>query len=112
VRSALAVLPGFFEFGTHFEGTGATGLFSLNSVLGASIEGQAVRTLNKMRNERDPDEGWPGYRPVRQSQTFPGVLLARQGIRAEGVPHFLPDYRKKILVLFINVLILELVSFP
>ena len=69
------VLPGFFEFGTHFEGIDATDLFSLNSVLGASIEGQVVRTLNKMRNEWDPDEQWTGYRFVRQSQTFPDVLL-------------------------------------
>jgi hypothetical protein len=40
VRSALAVLPGFFEFGTHFEGIDATDLFSLNSV--PSIEGQVA----------------------------------------------------------------------
>ena len=68
VRAALMVLPGFFEFGTHFEGIDATDLFSLNSVLGASIEGQVVRTLNKMRNEWDPDEQWTGYKFVRQAQ--------------------------------------------
>lgn len=79
VRSALMVLPGFFEFGTNFEGIDATDLFALNSVLGASIEGQVVRTLNKMRGEWDPDEEWTGYRFVRQSQTFPDVLLARRG---------------------------------
>lgn len=77
VRAALMVLPGFFEFGTHFEGIDATDLFALNSVLGASIEGQVVRTLNKMRGEWDPDEQWTGYRFVRQSQTFPDVLLRR-----------------------------------
>lgn len=79
VRAALMVLPGFFEFGTNFEGIDATDLFALNSVLGASIEGQVVRTLNKMRTEWDPDERWTGYRFVRQSQTFPDVLLARRG---------------------------------
>jgi hypothetical protein len=79
VRAALAVLPGFFEFGTQFEGIDATDLFALNSVLGASIEGQVVRTLNKMRGEWDPDEQWTGYRFIRQSQTFPDVLLARRG---------------------------------
>jgi hypothetical protein len=79
VRAALMVLPGFFEFGTHFEGIDATDLFALNSVLGASIEGQVVRTLNKMRAEWDPEEHWTGYRFVRQSQTFPDVLLARRG---------------------------------
>lgn len=79
VRAALMVLPGFFEFGTHFEGIDATDLFALNSVLGASIESQVVRTLNKMRGEWDPDEQWTGYRFVRQSQTFPDVLLVRRG---------------------------------
>jgi hypothetical protein len=85
VRAALIVLPGFFEFGTHFEGIDATDLFALNSVLGASIEGQVVRTLNKMRGEWDPDEQWNGYRFVRQSQTFPDVLLARRGADAIDV---------------------------
>jgi hypothetical protein len=32
VRAALMVLPGFFEFGTRFEGIDATDLFALNSV--------------------------------------------------------------------------------
>jgi hypothetical protein len=79
VRTALMVLPGFFEFGTRFEGINATDLFSLNSVLGASIEDQVVRTLNKMRSEWDPEDQWSGYRFVRQSQTFPDVLLAKRG---------------------------------
>jgi hypothetical protein len=79
VRAALMVLPGFFEFGTHFEGIDATDLFALNSVLGASIESQVVRTLNKMRGEWDPDEQRTGYRFVRQSQTFPDVLVVRRG---------------------------------
>lgn len=85
VRAALMVLPGFFEFGTHFEGIDATDLFALNSVLGASIEGQVVRTLNKMRGEWDPGEQWNGYRFVRQAQTFPDVLLARRGADAIDV---------------------------
>jgi hypothetical protein len=80
VRAALLVLPGFFEFGTRFEGIDATDLFSLNSVLGASIEGQVVQTLNRMRQVWDPDELWTGYRFERQSQTFPDVLLAKRGI--------------------------------
>ena len=50
VGGALLVLPGFFEFGTRIEGIDATDLFSLNSVLGTSIEVQVVHTLNKMRN--------------------------------------------------------------
>jgi hypothetical protein len=80
VRGALLVLPGFFEFGTRIEGIDATDLFSLNSVLGTSIEVQVVHTLNKMRGVWDPDEQWLGYRFERQSQTFPDVRLVRRGL--------------------------------
>ena len=73
------MLPGFFEFGTRIEGIDATDLFSLNSVLGTSIEVQVVHTLNKMRSIWDPDERWLGYRFERQSQTFPDVRLVRRG---------------------------------
>lgn len=78
VGGALLVLPGFFEFGTRIEGIDATDLFSLNSVLGTSIEVQVVHTLNKMRSIWDPDEEWVGYRFERQSQTFPDVRLVRR----------------------------------
>ena len=79
VGGALLVLPGFFEFGTRIEGIDATDLFSLNSLLGTSIEVQVVHTLNKMRSIWDPDEEWVGYRFERQSQTFPDVRLVRRG---------------------------------
>lgn len=79
VGGALLVLPGFFEFGTRIEGIDATDLFSLNSVLGTSIEVQVVHTLNRMRSIWDPDEEWVGYRFERQSQTFPDVRLVRRG---------------------------------
>jgi hypothetical protein len=85
VRTALMVLPGFFEFGTRFEGIDATDLFSLSAVLGATIEAQVVRTLNNMRTEWDPDDEWAGYRFVRQPQTFPDVLLARRGVGAPDI---------------------------
>jgi len=79
VGGALLVLPGFFEFGTRIEGIDATDLFSLNSVLGTSIEVQVVHTLNKMRTIWDPEEKWGGYRFERQAQTFPDVRLVRRG---------------------------------
>jgi hypothetical protein len=75
VRNALTSLPSFFEFGTNIEGVMATDLFALNGVLGAAIEVQVVATLNKMRDLWDPDEELLGYRFIRQSQTFPDVLL-------------------------------------
>jgi hypothetical protein len=80
IRGALLVLPGFFEFGTRIEGIDATDLFSLNAVLGTSIEVQVVHTLNRMRSVWDPDDQWLGYRFERQSQTFPDVRLIRRGI--------------------------------
>ena len=80
VRGALLVLPGFFEFGTRIEGIDATDLFSLNAVLGTSIEVQVVSTLNRMRGIWDPDERWVGYRFERQSQVFPDVLLVQRGL--------------------------------
>jgi hypothetical protein len=85
VGGALLVLPGFFEFDTRIEGIDATDLFSLNSVLGTSIEVQVVRTLNKMRGIWDPDEEWVGYRFERQSQTFPDVRLVRRSTGSQEI---------------------------
>ena len=53
----------------------ATDLHTLNTVLGATIEEQVVRTLNLIRNSWDPDEKYALYSFVRQAQTFPDVLL-------------------------------------
>jgi hypothetical protein len=56
------------------------------SGLGRSyMAGITLGTPLKMRSEWDPDEQWNGYRFVRQSQTFPDVLLARPGADAIDV---------------------------
>ena len=55
----------------------ATDLHTLNTVLGAAIEEQVVRTLNLIRNTWDPDEKYALYSFVRQAQTFPDVLLRK-----------------------------------
>lgn len=55
----------------------ATDLHTLNTVLGATIEEQVVRTLNLIRNTWDPDEKYALYSFVRQAQTFPDVLLRK-----------------------------------
>ena len=73
----------FFEFGTHFEGIDATDLFALDSVLGASIEGQVVRTLDKMRSESDPDEHRNGTGSCGRRR--PSQPLARRGADAIDV---------------------------
>jgi hypothetical protein len=45
--------------------------------LGATIESQVVGTLNQMRSVWDPDEEYPLYSFIRQSQAFPDVLFTK-----------------------------------
>ena len=75
VREAIASLPLYFRTETHIAGIVATDLHTLNTVLGATIEEQVVRTLNQARNTWDPDDQYALYGFVRQAQTFPDVLL-------------------------------------
>ena len=75
MRDALAALPAHFTSRTFIEGLEAGDLFSLNSMLGGSIEIQVVQTLNRLRAVWDPDEEWEEYAFVRSAQTFPDVRL-------------------------------------
>lgn len=77
VREAIATLPVYFRTETHISGVMATDLHTLNTVLGATIEEQVVRTLNLIRATWDPDGRYALYSFVRQPQTFPDVRLKR-----------------------------------
>jgi hypothetical protein len=77
VREALSSIPTYFHTETSIEGISATDIFTLSSALGATIESQVVATLNQMRAVWDPDEKYQLYSFVRQSQTFPDVLLRK-----------------------------------
>ena len=77
VREAIACLPMYFKTETHISGIMATDLHTLNTVLGATIEDQVVRTLNLIRSTWDPKENYSLYSFVRQAQTFPDVLLRK-----------------------------------
>lgn len=77
VREAIASLPIYFRTETHISGIMATDLHTLNTVLGATIEDQVVRTLNLLRNTWDPGDKYTLYSFVRQAQTFPDVLLRK-----------------------------------
>lgn len=77
VREAISSLPVYFRTETHISGIMATDLHTLNTVLGATIEEQVVRTLNLIRNTWDSDEKYALYSFVRQAQTFPDVLLRK-----------------------------------
>ena len=82
LRTVLLGLPAYFEFNNHVAGINATDLFNLNTLLGASIEGQVVKALNQQRALWDPDDEWLGYTFERQSQAFPDVRLVRKGVGA------------------------------
>ena len=53
--------------------------FSLNSVMGNTIEIQVVETLNRLRHIWDPEGTLPSHRFVRSAQTFPDVRLMSPG---------------------------------
>ena len=77
MREALSTVPFYFRTETSIAGIDATDIFNLNAALGAAIEDQVVATLNGMRSVWDPDDHYALYGFVRQSQTFPDVLLRR-----------------------------------
>lgn len=77
VREAIATLPVYFRTETHISGIMATDLHTLNTVLGATIEEQVVRTLNLIRTTWDTNGQYALYSFVRQPQTFPDVRLRR-----------------------------------
>lgn len=77
VREAVASLPLYFRTETHISGIMATDLHTLNTVLGATIEEQVVRTLNLIRTTWDAESRYALYSFVRQPQTFPDVRLKK-----------------------------------
>ena len=91
VRAALLALPAHVRAETNIEGVAAPDLFTLNTMLGATIEDQVVAALNRMRQAWDPDGEYAHAGFVRQAQTFPDVRLeagagpADYGDRIEGL---------------------------
>jgi hypothetical protein len=80
LRTALLALPSYFEFSNYISGVNATDLFSLNSLLGTSIENQVLKALNAERLLWDPDDEWVGCVFERQAQAFPDVRLIRKNV--------------------------------
>ena len=75
VIAALHALPARFESPLIIEGVPATDLFTMNTPLAAAIEASVVDSLNGLRQLWDPEGKYAAYSFVRQSQTFPDVLL-------------------------------------
>lgn len=75
----------YFKPEIHIVGVNTPDLHTLNTVLGATIEEQAVATLNAMRSAWDPGKQYLHYSFVRQAQVFPDVLLRRApGVTGPG----------------------------
>ncbi|MGQ9607617.1 MAG: hypothetical protein ACUVTW_15600 [Thermogutta sp.] len=77
VRETIFSLPISFRTETHIFGIMATDLHTRNTVLGATIEEQVVRSLNLIRNTWDSEEKYALSTFIRQAQTFPDVLLRK-----------------------------------
>lgn len=77
VREALFATPIHFTTPTNIEGLPVRDLFTLNTTLAATIEESFVKTLNNLRPVWDPESRYQTCSFVRQSQTFPDVVLRR-----------------------------------
>jgi len=78
VCDAIRSLPDHFKTTTNIEGMLATDIFTLNTALGATIEEQVVYSLNALRSVWYPNKVYQTYAFIRQSQTFPDVVLRRK----------------------------------
>jgi hypothetical protein len=68
-------VPSDFESDVHIEGLDATDVFGLNEVLASTVENQVVESLNNLKPDMLDADQYQDYEFVRQSQTFPDVLL-------------------------------------
>jgi len=77
IREAVASLPVYFRTETQIAGVLATDLHTLNTVLGATIEEQVVRTLNLTRKTWAPNGRYALFSLIRQAQTLTDFLPRR-----------------------------------
>jgi hypothetical protein len=75
IRGLLSALPNHFSTELLIRGINATEIFAIGSALSAIVETQVVGILNKLRPIWDAQNQYADYAFVRQSQTFPDVLL-------------------------------------
>lgn len=79
VWRALRAVPMYFKSPINIEGISATDLFSMNTLLGGTIEAQTVATLNETRSIWDANGKWADYAFKRYAESFPDVRLEREG---------------------------------
>ena len=68
-------VPAYFKTELLVKGINVTEIFSVGGAFASVVEDQFVSILNNLRNIWDPDSEYADYAFVRQSQTFPDVLL-------------------------------------
>lgn len=75
VVQALRALPMHFTSPINIEGIEVNDLFSINTLLGGTIEAQTVMLLNSLRGIWDPEGRWKGREFRRYPESFPDVRL-------------------------------------
>lgn len=86
INNALYSVPSNFETAITIDGLDVDDLFSLNTAIGSSVERSVVETLNSMRSVWDPDGEYTDCSFVRQSQTFPDVILTQRQNKGQSDP--------------------------
>lgn len=72
----LEAMPNYFKSEILIKGINVTDIYSVGNLFSAVIEAQIVDTLNRLRNIWDENNKYSNYTFIRQSQTFPDILLA------------------------------------
>lgn len=75
VNALFYSLPNHFKTDLIVKGINVTEIFSVGGAFATVVDSQVVTILNRLRNLWDPDNEYSNYAFVRQSQTFPDVLL-------------------------------------
>lgn len=75
MKETIDTLPSHFQATISISGIPATDIFALGALMGAAIEDNVVRALNKQRSKWDPDDTYENYEFKRQSEVFPDVRL-------------------------------------
>lgn len=75
INALCFALPNYFQTELLIKGINVTEIFSVGSALATVVETQVVSILNNLRHLWDPDNECSKYAFIRQSQTFPDVLL-------------------------------------
>ncbi|HIE25969.1 TPA: hypothetical protein EYP66_01630, partial [Candidatus Poribacteria bacterium] len=79
VNDLIYALPNYFETELVVKGINVTEIFSIGTAFATVVETQVVNMLNRLRGIWDSENEYSNYAFIRQSQTFPDVLLRNVG---------------------------------